>query len=80
MRKILVLVTLSLLVFIASAQKKKSDASIAILNSPAVEGTGLGLSLTYDMLVKGHGGSIQVNSIEGNGAEFIVLLPIKVNL
>ncbi len=42
---------------------------------PTGEGTGLGLSLTYDMLVKGHGGSIQVNSVEGEGAEFIIQLP-----
>jgi signal transduction histidine kinase len=44
---------------------------------PTGEGTGLGLSLTYDMVVKGHGGSIQVNSVEGEGAEFIIQLPIK---
>jgi signal transduction histidine kinase len=44
---------------------------------PAGEGTGLGLSLTYDMVVKGHGGSIQVNSVEGEGSEFIIQLPIN---
>jgi len=44
---------------------------------PTGEGTGLGLSLTYDMVVKGHGGSIQVNSVEGEGTEFIITLPIK---
>ena len=43
---------------------------------PTGEGTGLGLSLTYDMVVKGHGGSIAVNSIEGEGSEFIILLPV----
>jgi len=43
---------------------------------PTGEGTGLGLSLTYDMVVKGHGGSIIVNSKEGEGTEFIVSLPI----
>ena len=42
---------------------------------PTGEGTGLGLSLTYDMVVKGHGGSIQVTSIEGEGSEFIIQLP-----
>ena len=45
---------------------------------PTGEGTGLGLSLTYDMVVKGHGGSIQVNSIEGEGSEFIIQLPVHV--
>jgi signal transduction histidine kinase len=44
---------------------------------PTGEGTGLGLSLTYDMVVKGHGGSIQVNSAEGDGTEFIIALPIS---
>jgi len=44
---------------------------------PTGEGTGLGLSLTYDMVVKGHGGSIQVNSVEGEGSEFIITLPIN---
>ena len=44
---------------------------------PTGEGTGLGLSLTYDMVVKGHGGSIQVNSTEGEGSEFIIALPIN---
>ncbi len=42
---------------------------------PTGEGTGLGLSLSYDIVVKGHGGSIQVNSVDGKGTEFIVILP-----
>ena len=41
---------------------------------PTGEGTGLGLSLTYDMIVKGHGGSLQVNSVEGEGSEFVIRL------
>ncbi len=44
---------------------------------PTGEGTGLGLSLTYDMVVKGHGGTIQVNSKEGEFTQFTVSLPIK---
>ena len=47
---------------------------------PTGEGTGLGLSLTYDMVVKGHGGSIEVNSVEGEGSEFIISLPVNANL
>jgi signal transduction histidine kinase len=44
---------------------------------PTGEGTGLGLSLSYDIVVKGHGGSIQVNSVEGDGSEFIVTFPLN---
>lgn len=43
---------------------------------PTGEGTGLGLSLTYDMVVKGHGGSIKVESVEGEGSEFTIQLLI----
>ncbi len=42
---------------------------------PTGEGTGLGLSLSYDIITKGHGGTITVESVEGEGTEFIVTLP-----
>jgi two-component system NtrC family sensor kinase len=44
---------------------------------PTGEGTGLGLSLSYDILVKGHGGTLDVNSKEGEGSEFVVRLPLS---
>jgi len=44
---------------------------------PTGEGTGLGLSLSYDIVVKGHGGTIQVNSKEGEGSEFVIQLPLS---
>ncbi|MEI9909578.1 MAG: HAMP domain-containing sensor histidine kinase [Bacteroidota bacterium] len=41
---------------------------------PTGQGTGLGLSLSYD-IVKAHGGGIKVESKEGEGSEFIVRIP-----
>jgi signal transduction histidine kinase len=41
---------------------------------PTGQGTGLGLSLSYD-IVKAHGGEIKVNTVENEGTEFIVSLP-----
>ena len=43
---------------------------------PAGEGTGLGLSLSYDIVTKGHGGELKVESVEGQGSEFTVQLPL----
>jgi len=42
---------------------------------PTGEGTGLGLSLSYDIIVKGHGGKLEIESSEGEGSEFIIYLP-----
>jgi signal transduction histidine kinase len=42
---------------------------------PTGQGTGLGLSLSYD-IVKAHGGELKVETKEGEGAEFIIELPI----
>ncbi len=43
---------------------------------PTGQGTGLGLSLSYDV-IKAHGGEIKVESKEGEGAEFVIQLPVK---
>jgi len=43
---------------------------------PAGQGTGLGLSLAYDV-IKAHGGEIKVNTKEGEGSEFIIQLPFN---
>ena len=43
---------------------------------PTGQGTGLGLSLSYDIVTKGHNGNLEVATTEGVGTEFIVTLPI----
>lgn len=45
---------------------------------PTGEGTGLGLSLSYDIITKGHNGSLLVHSQEGEGTEFMIQLPTTV--
>jgi signal transduction histidine kinase len=42
---------------------------------PTGQGTGLGLSLSYD-IIKAHGGELKVETKEGEGAEFIIQLPV----
>ncbi|MVM39651.1 GHKL domain-containing protein [Spirosoma sp. HMF3257] len=42
---------------------------------PTGEGTGLGLSLAYDIVTKGHSGTLEVESKEGEGTTFIITLP-----
>lgn len=44
---------------------------------PAGEGTGLGLSLSYDIITKGHGGGLIVETKTGEGTTFIISLPNK---
>jgi signal transduction histidine kinase len=44
---------------------------------PAGEGTGLGLSMSHDIIVKQHGGTIDVATEPGKFTEFIITLPRK---
>ena len=44
---------------------------------PTGSGTGLGLSLSYDIVTKGHGGELKVVTKEGGVTEFIILLPVS---
>lgn len=43
---------------------------------PVGQGTGLGLSVSYQMIEK-HGGTIQVTSELGQGSQFAIILPVK---
>ncbi|WP_442894597.1 GAF domain-containing protein [Bradyrhizobium sp. AZCC 1588] len=42
---------------------------------PAGEGTGLGLSMSHDIIAKQHGGTIDVNTEQGHFTEFRIVLP-----
>jgi signal transduction histidine kinase len=44
---------------------------------PTGQGTGLGLSLSYD-IVKAHGGELKVETKEGEGSTFKIILPITI--
>jgi signal transduction histidine kinase len=46
---------------------------------PAGEGTGLGLSLSYDIVTKGHGGKLMLNTPANGkaGTEFVIFLPVN---
>jgi signal transduction histidine kinase len=46
---------------------------------PTGEGTGLGLSLSYEIITKGHGGELKVQSEEGEGTAFTIVLSHKQN-
>ena len=43
---------------------------------PTGEGTGLGLSLAYDIVTKGHGGQLKAESRDGKGSVFTIHLPL----
>jgi hypothetical protein len=43
---------------------------------PTGQGTGLGLSLAYDIVTKGHGGTLDVESTEGGGSAFTIKLSV----
>lgn len=43
---------------------------------PTGEGTGLGLSMSYDIITKGHGGELKVDTREGEFAQFTIILPV----
>jgi signal transduction histidine kinase len=44
---------------------------------PTGEGTGLGLSMSYDIISKSHGGELRAKTKEGIGTDFEIILPVK---
>ncbi|WP_414752197.1 sensor histidine kinase [Anabaena sp. CCY 9910] len=44
---------------------------------PVGKGTGLGLAIAQQIIVQKHGGKLEVNSVPGEGSEFIITLPIE---
>jgi two-component system, NtrC family, sensor kinase len=59
----------------AEVQQKMFDPFFT--TKPAGEGTGLGLSMTHDIIVKQHGGRIDVATEPGQFTEFTIVLPRK---
>ncbi len=58
----------------------RDEVKVKIFNpffttKPAGEGTGLGLSMSHDIIVKQHGGKIDVESEPGQFTEFRIVLP-----
>jgi signal transduction histidine kinase len=58
-----------------AAEVKENVFKPFFTTKPAGEGTGLGLSLSHDIVTKGHGGTLTVESREGEGTEFVITLP-----
>ena len=58
---------------------KKKFFNLFSQPNPPAQGTGLGLSLSFD-IIKAHGGEIEVESRENEFAEFIIRLPVKPSL
>jgi signal transduction histidine kinase len=44
---------------------------------PTGQGTGLGLSMSYDIITKGHNGDLRLETKEGEGSDFIISLPVS---
>ncbi len=51
-----------------------SGEIVFFTTKPTGQGTGLGLSMSYD-IIKAHGGEIKVETKEGERSEFIIQLP-----
>jgi two-component system, NtrC family, sensor kinase len=59
------------------AELRKKIFEPFFTTKPAGSGTGLGLSLSYDIITQGHGGTMIVEDAPGGGAAFVITLPDK---
>jgi signal transduction histidine kinase len=57
------------------AEVKEKMFNPFFTTKPAGEGTGLGLSMSHDIIVKQHGGTIDVDTEAGEFTEFRIVLP-----
>jgi signal transduction histidine kinase len=57
------------------AEVKEKMFNPFFTTKPAGEGTGLGLSMSHDIIVKQHGGTIDVDTEPGQFTEFTIVLP-----
>jgi signal transduction histidine kinase len=62
------------------AEVKEKMFNPFFTTKPAGEGTGLGLSMSHDIVVKQHGGRIDVDTEPGHFTEFRIVLPRTSNL
>lgn len=63
---------------IGMTEQVKQIAFDYLFTTKAVgHGTGLGLAIACQIVVERHGGTIEVNSVLGQGAEFAIVLPIS---
>lgn len=60
-----------------SPEVKEKIFQAFFTTKPAGEGTGLGLSLSHDIIVNQHHGSLRVESDPGEFAEFIISIPVN---
>jgi GAF domain-containing protein len=63
-----------------SAEVREKMFNPFFTTKPAGEGTGLGLSMSHDIIVKQHGGTIDVETEPGEFTQFIIVLPRTSNL
>lgn len=72
---ILIMQSLAMMVLAFLILLKKKFFQPFFTTKPTGQGTGLGLSLSYD-IVKAHGGEVKMETREGEGSEFTIKLPI----